>query len=152
MYSVFIKTNEQISAQQSFDDPSEAEKYFESLRTIRTSDPATLIATYKSRSRKIYRLDSDFQADRWIMRTDIASGSPVSEDPNDEWIDGNQASEISGLSKGYLAQLRKGWQTTKAGTVSEFKRRLLEGQDWKYEGANVRYSRRAMEDLATGRR
>ena len=54
-----------------FDDPVEAEKYFNELCQRRTEYPATVVLTYRILVKKRYRIDKNWQGDRFILNEDL---------------------------------------------------------------------------------
>ena len=72
MYKVVIRIgNTGKSKRTTFEDPAEAEKYFNELCRRRTEYPATVVLSYRILVKKKYRIDKDFKGERFILNEDL---------------------------------------------------------------------------------
>lgn len=72
MYSVMIRIgNARKIKREVFDDPAKAEAYFEKLCQRRTDYPATVILTYRILVKKRYRIDKEWEGDRYLLNDDL---------------------------------------------------------------------------------
>ena len=71
MYSVMIRIgNARKIKRKVFDDLAEAEAYFSKLCERRTDYPASVVLTERILVRKKFRIDKDWQGERFITRED----------------------------------------------------------------------------------
>ena len=72
MYTVMIRVgNTRKIKREIFNDPDEAEKYFNKLCERRTDYPATVVLTESILVKKRYRLDKDWEGDRFVTNDDL---------------------------------------------------------------------------------
>ncbi len=72
MYKVMIRIGNARKIKRAvFKDPVEAEEYFKELCQRRTEYPATVVLTYRILVKKRYRLDKDWQGDRFLLNEDL---------------------------------------------------------------------------------
>ena len=72
MYTVMIRIgNARKSKRAVFEDPAKAEEYFNELCRRRTEYPASVILAYRILVKKKYRIDKDFQGERFILNEDL---------------------------------------------------------------------------------
>jgi len=73
MYSVMIRIGDARKIKrQTFDNPADAEAYFNKLCERRTDYPATVVLTERILVRKKFRIDNHFKGDRSIIDEEIA--------------------------------------------------------------------------------
>jgi len=73
MYSVMIRVgNTRKIKRATFDNPADAEAYFNKLCERRTDYPATVVLTERILVRKKFRIDKNHQGERMILNEDIA--------------------------------------------------------------------------------
>ncbi len=73
MYKVLIRIgNTRKTKRVKFDNAADAEAYFNQLCQRRTDYPATVVLSDKVFTRKIFRIDKDWQGDRFIENEDIS--------------------------------------------------------------------------------
>ena len=73
MYTVMIRVGDARKIKRAvFEDPAEAEKYFNELCQRRTDYPATVVLTYRILVKKQFRIDKDWDGDRLILNEDMA--------------------------------------------------------------------------------
>ena len=67
MYSVMIRIgNSRKIKRETFEDAAKAEAYFNKLCQRRTDYPASVVLTERILVKKKFRIDKDWQGDRWI--------------------------------------------------------------------------------------
>ena len=72
MYKVMIRIgNAGKSKRATFEDPTEAEEYFNKLCRRRTEYPATVVLSYRILIKKKYRIDKDFKGERMMLNEDL---------------------------------------------------------------------------------
>ena len=72
MYTVMIRVgNTRKIKREIFNDPDEAEKYFNQLCERRTDYPATVVLTESILVKKRYRIDKDWEGDRFVTNDDL---------------------------------------------------------------------------------
>jgi len=72
MYTVMIRIgNARKSKRAVFEDPVKAEEYFNELCRRRTEYPASVILAYRILVKKKYRIDKDFEGERFILNEDL---------------------------------------------------------------------------------
>ena len=72
MYNVMIRIgNSRKSKRAVFEDPDKAEEYFNELCQRRTEYPATVVLAYRILVKKKYRIDKDFEGERFILNEDL---------------------------------------------------------------------------------
>ena len=72
MYTVMIRVgNTRKIKREIFNDPDEAEKYFNKLCERRTDYPATVVLTESILVKKRYRIDKDWEGDRFVTNDDL---------------------------------------------------------------------------------
>ena len=72
MYSVMIRIGNTRKIKRAvFDDPAKAEEYFEELCQRRTEYPATVVLTYRILVKKRYRIDKDWEGERFLLNDDL---------------------------------------------------------------------------------
>ncbi len=72
MYNVMIRIgNTRKSKRAVFEDPVKAEDYFNELCRRRTEYPATVVLAYRILVKKKYRIDKDFEGERFILNEDL---------------------------------------------------------------------------------
>ncbi len=73
MYSVMIRIgNTRKIKRATFDASAEAEAYFKKLCERRTDYPATVVLAERILVRKKFRIDKDFEGERFILNEEIA--------------------------------------------------------------------------------
>ena len=73
MYNVMIRIgNSRKSKRAVFEDPVKAEEYFNELCRRRTEYPATVVLAYRILVKKKYRIDKDFEGERFILNEDLS--------------------------------------------------------------------------------
>jgi hypothetical protein len=73
MYSVMIRIGDARKIKrQTFDNPADAEAYFNKLCERRTDYPATVVLTERILVRKKFRIDNNYKGDRSIIDEEIA--------------------------------------------------------------------------------
>ena len=63
--------NSRKSKRAVFEDPDKAEEYFNELCQRRTEYPATVVLAYRILVKKKYRIDKDFEGERFILNEDL---------------------------------------------------------------------------------
>ena len=72
MYSVMIRIGDARKIKrETFDNPHDAEAYFNKLCERRTEYPATVVLTERILVRKKFRIDKDHQGERFIINEEI---------------------------------------------------------------------------------
>jgi len=72
MYSVLIRIgNTRKIKREKFDDPAAAEAYFNELCQRRTDYPASVVLTERILVRKKFRIDKNWQGDRFITNEEL---------------------------------------------------------------------------------
>ena len=72
MYTLMIRVgNTRKIKREVFSDPVEANSYFEKLCERRTDYPATVVLTDRILVKKRFRLDKDWEGDRFITNEDV---------------------------------------------------------------------------------
>jgi hypothetical protein len=72
MYNVMIRIGDARKSKRAvFEDPGEAEKYFNELCQRRTEYPATVVLAYRILVKKKYRIDKNFKGERLILNEDL---------------------------------------------------------------------------------
>ena len=72
MYTVMIRVgNTRKIKREIFNDPDEAEKYFNQLCERRTDYPATVVLTERILVKKRFRIDKDWPGDRMVTNDDF---------------------------------------------------------------------------------
>jgi len=72
MYSVLIRIgNTRKIKREKFDDPVAAEAYFNELCQRRTDYPASVVLTERILVRKKFRIDKNWQGDRFITNEEL---------------------------------------------------------------------------------
>jgi hypothetical protein len=72
MYTVMIRVgNTRKIKREIFNDAEEAEKYFNKLCERRTDYPATVVLTESILVLKRYRIDKDWQGDRFVTNDEL---------------------------------------------------------------------------------
>jgi hypothetical protein len=54
-----------------FDDPAKAEEYFQELCQRRTDYPATVVLAYRILVKKRYRIDKDWEGERFLLNDEL---------------------------------------------------------------------------------
>ena len=73
MYSVMIRIGNARKIKRAvFDDPFEAEKYFNELCQRRTEYPATVVLAYRILVKKKFRIDKEFKGERLLLNEDLS--------------------------------------------------------------------------------
>ena len=72
MYTVMIRVgNTRKIKREIFNEPDEAEQYFNKLCERRTDYPATVVLTESILVKKRYRIDKDWEGDRFVTNDDL---------------------------------------------------------------------------------
>jgi hypothetical protein len=74
MYTVMIRVGNARKVKRAvFDDPAKAEAYFNELCQRRTDYPATVVLTYRILVKKQYRIDQDWEGDRFVLNEELTA-------------------------------------------------------------------------------
>lgn len=72
MFTVMIRVGNARKVKRAvFDDAAKAEAYFKELCQRRTDYPATVVLTYRILVKKQYRIDVDWEGDRFVLNEEL---------------------------------------------------------------------------------